>query len=138
MGKSLSRFRLEAFRRQAGRCYYCTAPMWLEDAESFAQTHSITFRAARWLQCTAEHLHARCDGGPDSADNIVAACRHCNSKRHWRRKVALSATAYLRLVRRRLTQGRWHCAQIMARRIAAVSTVAPDPPMHVSQLEGSD
>jgi hypothetical protein len=30
MGKSLMRFRLDAFRRQAGRCYYSSAPMWHE------------------------------------------------------------------------------------------------------------
>ena len=129
MGSPLARFRLDAFRRQAGRCYYCTAPMWLEDAKSFAQTHSITFRAARLLQCTAEHLHPRCEGGLDTPDNIVAACRYCNSKRHWRRKSAPSPTAYLRLVRSRLTQGRWHCHQIMACGLAPLTADDRDPPL---------
>jgi len=36
---------------------------------------------------TAEHLEARCEGGADSTDNIVAACRFCNGRRH-RAKVA--------------------------------------------------
>jgi hypothetical protein len=124
MAKSLFRFRLDAFRRQAGRCYYCTAPMWLEDAPAFARTYGLTDRAARLLQCTAEHLHAKRDGGADSMHNVVAACRFCNGKRHWGRKVAPSATTYLRLVRSRLAQGRWHCPQIMARGLARIR-IAP-------------
>jgi 5-methylcytosine-specific restriction endonuclease McrA len=32
--------------------------------------------------CTAEHLVARMDGGRDTRDNIVAACRRCNAARH--------------------------------------------------------
>lgn len=129
MCKPLSRFRLEAFRRQAGRCYYWSAPMWFENASAFARMHGITDRAARMLQCTAEHLQARRDGGKDSTANIVAACRYCNKRRHWRRKSVLSPAAYMRLVRLRLKKGRWHCHQIMARRLA---TVDQDPPLEAA------
>jgi len=31
---------------------------------------------------TAEHLVARMDGGKDTRQNIVAACRRCNEMRH--------------------------------------------------------
>ena len=117
MGKSLSRFRLEAFRRQAGRCYYCTAPMWLEDAESFAQTHGITLLTARWLQCTAEHLKPRRDGGNDSPQNVVAACYCCNLRRHKGRNTAPTPDAYRSLVRRRVSRRGWHALPIFERQL---------------------
>ena len=121
MGKSLLRFRLDAFRRQAGRCYYCTAPMWHEDCRAFAREYNLPERVCRQLQCTAEHLHARSDGGPDSRDNIVAACRWCNLRRHKGRKAAPSPGAFKTLVRRRLSLGRWHCSQILERGLVAVN-----------------
>lgn len=32
--------------------------------------------------CTADHLIIRSDGGRTTEDNIVAACRECNNRRH--------------------------------------------------------
>ncbi|MCB1483339.1 MAG: HNH endonuclease [Hyphomicrobiaceae bacterium] len=57
-------------------------------------------------RCTAEHLVARCEGGPDTIQNIVAACWLCNNRRH-RRKVSLSAQTYLDHVRQRIAKGKW-------------------------------
>jgi hypothetical protein len=37
MSKSLSRYRTDAFRRQALRCGYCTVLMWMDDGVSFAR-----------------------------------------------------------------------------------------------------
>ena len=82
MNKSLSDLRIDAFVRQAGRCYYCTVLMWIDDGVSFARKHGLSSRVGRWLKCTAEHLLARRDGGRDSRDNIVAACLFCNLRRH--------------------------------------------------------
>jgi len=49
MRESLLRSRTDAFRRQAGRCYYCTVLMWSNDLASFARAHALSHRAARWL-----------------------------------------------------------------------------------------
>jgi hypothetical protein len=54
-------------------------------------------------RCTAEHLRARCDGGRDTSDNVVAACWICNSRRH-RRKVPLPPEEYRAFVRKRLAR----------------------------------
>ena len=69
MNKSLSDLRIDAFVRQAERCYYCTVLMWIDDGVSFARKHGLSSRVARWLKCTAEHLLARriraqIDGAP--------------------------------------------------------------------------
>lgn len=120
MGKSLSRFRLDAFRRQAGRCYYCTAPMWHGDWRTFAREYKLPERVCRHLQCTAEHLHARSAGGSDSRDNIVAACRFCNLRRHRGRNVAPTPSAFKMLVLRRVSAGRWHCSQILQHGLVAI------------------
>jgi len=56
--------RYHACRAQGGLCFYCRQPM--------------------GRNVTAEHLRARSDGGPDTHENIVAACRYCNLQRHAR------------------------------------------------------
>jgi hypothetical protein len=104
---SLSRLRAVAFTRQGGRCYYCAVPIWLIDAKSFAQKHPLTQRQTKWLQCTAEHLIARQDGGTDSPDNIAAACLYCNQHRH-RCRVAPSPSMFRQRVRLRMARGGWH------------------------------
>lgn len=83
----IRKFRRRAFARQHGRCYYCQRPM-LEgdDLADFAVLHGLTCRQALQLRCTAEHLQARQDGGMDTEDNLVAACRRCNAGRHHRRE----------------------------------------------------
>ncbi|WP_407931797.1 HNH endonuclease [Devosia sediminis] len=54
-------------------------------------------------RCTAEHLRARCDGGKDVPENVVAACWLCN-KRRYRRKVPPAPEDYRKLVRKRLSK----------------------------------
>lgn len=95
MPSNIQRFRMAAFVRQQGRCYYCDAPMWI--ASSCGSRH---------LQCTAEHLVARCDGGHNRAENIVAACAYCNHTRH-KRKRPQDAHAYRLHVQNRIRLGRW-------------------------------
>lgn len=103
--------RSAAFERQHGRCYYCGAPMWNENPADFAARHGLTRGAAERLRCTAEHLLPRQDGGPDSADNIVAACAYCNHTRHRTPRV-LAPGDYRQRIQRRLRQRRWHPPKI--------------------------
>jgi len=98
--------RQSAFSKQNGFCYYCNRPMWQEKPNKFAKKHLISNRDARNLQCTAEHLIARCDGGNDKKSNIVAACLFCNQKRHERKK-PLSLPQYKEHVTNRINKGRW-------------------------------
>ena len=108
----LVRHRKSAFIAQSHRCFYCDFPMWESDCMSFAQAHKISLSQAKLLKCTAEHLKARQDGGKDTAKNIVAACQWCNQRRH-RIKQAPSPCVYRQLVQQRLSNGRWHCMEVI-------------------------
>ena len=105
--RQITRNRLSSFLRQEGRCIYCRVLMWWDDIKSFTARHGMSLRAARPLQCTAEHLVPKCDGGGDDATNIVAACRRCNQARH-RRKVVPAPKPYGLEVQRRVGRGKWH------------------------------
>ena len=118
--KSLLRARSIAFGRQSGRCLYCGVPMWSDDSTAFANQHGISPHLAKWLQCTAEHLHARCDGGTDAAKNIAAVCWLCNHRRHARRS-PLTPQQYQQLVRKRVLAGRWHPPEILTKGLCATS-----------------
>ncbi|WP_200383196.1 HNH endonuclease [Thiococcus pfennigii] len=108
---SLLASRYRSYRAQGRRCHYCGAPIWLRDLTGFARLHRLPLELAARLQCTAEHLVARRDGGTDARANIVAACVFCNTRRHARRH-PLSASAYRELVARRMAQGKWHPREI--------------------------
>jgi 5-methylcytosine-specific restriction endonuclease McrA len=108
--RSLAFTRSLAFRLQSGHCYYCGCCMWENSPAEFARQHGITEREAHRFKCTAEHLLARQDGGTDARENIVAACRFCNSSRH-RRVHALRPEEHRRRVRARLKHGKWHPKQ---------------------------
>ena len=108
MYRTPTRARAQAFHRQGGRCFYCSVRMWTDDVLAFAARYGLPRSAAMWLQCTAEHLHARQDGGRDASGNVVAACRWCNHRRHSRRVVAPAPEEYAKLVTRRVQAGRWH------------------------------
>ncbi|MDO8328876.1 MAG: HNH endonuclease signature motif containing protein [Fluviicoccus sp.] len=108
MKTAIQKHRITAFQRQSGRCFYCGLPMWQSQPEVFAQAHGLTLAQVKGLQCTAEHLHARCDGGKDKADNIVAACSICNRRRHAGKKMALSPMDYAWKVNARIQQMKWH------------------------------
>ena len=100
------RFRTRAFHAQHGRCYYCRAPMWLDDPHAFAQAFRCTTGQLPALQATAEHLVAVCDGGKTTAANIVAAHQLCNRRRHLA-KVPLAPDRYRERVTRRVARGKW-------------------------------
>ncbi|AGH49033.1 HNH endonuclease [Sphingomonas sp. MM-1] len=112
---SLAKIRDVKFWQQGSVCYYCQQPMWLRDFSVFAKTYGLTLSQARHFQATAEHLLARCDGGTDSSENIVAACLYCNRHRH-AAQVALSPALYKKKVGFRLRSGKWH--KFVARREA--------------------
>ena len=119
MAKSLVRLRRAAFHRQGGRCHYCDVLMWMDDGSSFARMYRLSVQQAALLQCTAEHLVARQDGGKDSADNIVAACLRCNRMRHQGWKTALPAERFVKHVRRMLSRKVWHRSQVFERGLIA-------------------
>lgn len=73
----------------------------------------LTPKEAKSLQCIAGHLTAGCDGGRSNADNIAAACQHCNRTRDLRAK-PLDPPAYQALVQRRLSRSGWHATTITA------------------------
>ncbi|MFN4350995.1 MAG: HNH endonuclease [Hylemonella sp.] len=111
----LQHLRQRAFTRQGCRCFYCGQLMCTGDTHLFAQKLGITARQAKWLRCTAEHLRARQDGGRDTADNIVAACFWCNTRRHLGRpKRAPDANTFATRVRGRVARGKWHPAGLCA------------------------
>jgi 5-methylcytosine-specific restriction endonuclease McrA len=97
--------RRQAFNRQGGFCYYCDVRMWLNSPEELDLPKGSA--AASRLQCTAEHLVPRSDGGRELATNIVAACAHCNHTRH-RQKRPPEPPQYRAKVRGRVAQGGWH------------------------------
>ncbi|MFZ6048615.1 HNH endonuclease [Pseudomonas sp. CR3202] len=107
MSRALIRHRFNAYINQSGRCFYCGVAMWLKGMEGFAHKHHMSLRQAWRFKCTAEHLVARCDGGGDEPENIVAACSYCNCKRH-DRKQSMSSDHYRRYVLGRLQSRRWH------------------------------
>ncbi|WP_409527380.1 HNH endonuclease [Rhizobium sp. BK109] len=86
--------------------------MWETDPKSFSARFGLTGRATLHYRCTAEHLKARCDGGRDAKENVVAACRYCNGNRH-KRKRPKDPVSYRELVRSRMEQGRWRPITLM-------------------------
>ena len=115
VAKSLSRIRSRALQLQGGRCFYCSVLMWTDDCAAFANRHRLPPRLAKWLQCTAEHLQARQEGGRDSIKNIAAACRVCNHRRHAQRRIAPTPEEYRALVRKRVSKKAWHPPQVFER-----------------------
>jgi 5-methylcytosine-specific restriction endonuclease McrA len=110
MTKAIVRLRLQAVAKQNGLCFYCRCPLYEQrkiDSATFASRHALSPRQARRFASTAEHLVPKSEGGTNRAENIVAACRHCNSKRHQRRN-APSFKDYRDHVLRRLGNGKWH------------------------------
>jgi 5-methylcytosine-specific restriction endonuclease McrA len=104
--KKLRKARRRAMQAQGGRCIYCRQPMWDDRPDAFCKAYGLPGRRALSFRCTAEHLVARGEGGPDSPENIAAACRFCNHQRH-KAKKALDPVAYAAKVRSRLASGRW-------------------------------
>ncbi|MGO8493618.1 HNH endonuclease [Rhizobium ruizarguesonis] len=81
--------------------------MWEIDPKIFSTRFQVPGRAVLLFRCTAEHLQARCDGGLDTEENVVAACQYCNRNRH-RTKRPKDAASYASFVQSRLERGRWN------------------------------
>ena len=81
--------------------------MAVEGEHQFAAKYGLSLPQAKRHCPTAEHLHARCDGGSNAATNIVATCWHCNSLRHRCHK-PMAPASYKRYVQRRMNKGKWH------------------------------
>lgn len=124
---SLINNRNRAYESQGGVCYYCGLPMWLNDeAAVLVEYLGLRARHIPWLQCTAEHLIAKADGGTDAAENIAAACHYCNSRRHRQRHDrAPSSSSYLARVRQCMAEGHWHPVQSTLELWGTASTPAP-------------
>jgi hypothetical protein len=118
----LKSLRRKAFQQQQGLCWYCNLPMWFTCPDELLGLDS----SVAWLaQCTAEHLIARCDGGKDAADNIVAACARCNDGRH-QLPVPPQPSDYRRYVQIKLGENDWHHPSVMEsclRRAKAISAL---------------
>ncbi|WP_369597404.1 HNH endonuclease [Rhodoferax sp. TH121] len=86
--------------------------MWLEeDAEVLTDYLGLEAPQVKLLRCTAEHLHARTDGGTNAGENIAAACYFCNSRRHRQRHdQAPEPDDYRARVKARMASGHWHPA----------------------------
>jgi hypothetical protein len=82
MTTRIAHFRAQAYVAQRELCYYCRCKMCISDPAKFARSNGISVRQVRQVQCTAEHLTSRRDGGTDTRSNIAAACWHCNKLRH--------------------------------------------------------
>ncbi|WP_354005685.1 HNH endonuclease signature motif containing protein [Desulfofustis limnaeus] len=111
---TLQKSRNSAFLKQAGRCFYCNFPMWLDHKDDFAKVHKLSSREADRFRCTAEHLLARSESGKDTKDNIVAACLYCNQNRH-RRKNPPTPNRYKEFITRRIKKGKWIPSQLRSR-----------------------
>ena len=99
--------RLKKMQVQNGLCYYCGQPMWEDDAATFCRAYDVPARHAAKFRCTAEHLHAVCEGGVDSEDNIVAAHSFCNWARHHGFEKPSDPDAYAAHIRESLAAGAW-------------------------------
>ena len=133
MPAKLVRLRSQAFFRQQGRCCYCDLPMWMDNPQGFAEVHGITLAQAHWHQCTAEHLLARQEGGPDSEANIAAACKWCNMRRHRGAKEAPTPDQYRMLVRNRLAQRRWDRQWVFTNRMLADARMVSSTPKRIER-----
>ncbi|UWQ15360.1 HNH endonuclease [Aliiroseovarius sp. M344] len=109
--KKTSKIRRAKMLAQGGRCYYCDLPMWEHEAEKVGWPDLWTNEKPKTLQCTAEHLVPRSDGGVDTPENIVAACWFCNTTRHKRKQVR-SPQEHRAHVKKRMRKGRWLQASI--------------------------
>jgi 5-methylcytosine-specific restriction endonuclease McrA len=105
--KRISKFCRVAFVRQCGLCYYCGLPMIPRGAvEQLSSELALSLNQAQSVTATAEHLHARSDGGADTEKNIAAAHLVCNQRRHHVHP-APDPETYKAKVKRRLAKGGW-------------------------------
>ena len=109
--RKLLLLRRQACKRQNFRCFYCQHPIWETHPEVFAERHQLPPKLVGQLKSTAEHLVAKQDKGPDTYENIAAACLWCNTHRHLGRALtAPNPLAYKLEVEDFVSQGQWHPA----------------------------
>ena len=106
MPNTLTKNRHLALTNQSHRCYYCGFPMWDDDPAPFISKYGVSPAQAQRVRCTAEHLQARCQGGSNASQNIVAACQFCNQTRH-KARTPLDPERYRQRVQQRVAQGKW-------------------------------
>jgi len=125
----LAQLRRKKMHVQGGCCYYCGLPMWDEGCDEQAVLQTVPKGVKKLLRCTAEHLHARSEGGKETPMNIVAACMFCNRTRH-RAKCAKSPDDYRDHVIRRMAAGKWLAGMSMhlSQRKAEAFTATRKPP----------
>lgn len=109
--KALKNIRRTKMLEQSGRCYYCDLPMWDAALDNRLPAICRSSGLPKILQCTAEHLRPRSEGGENTAENIVAACWYCNTTRH-KRKCPPSPETHRTRVRQRMAAGQWLAAQV--------------------------
>ena len=102
MPSSFRFYRTHSAHRQRWLCYCCNLPM----GGTGSPYSGLLSIAGEQLYSTAEHLHARKDGGANSLTNIVAAHAICNKRRH-RRGAPLEPQAFRDLVQRRVSERQW-------------------------------
>ncbi|OOG42900.1 HNH endonuclease [Polaromonas sp. A23] len=113
--KRLIQLRREAFLAQNCQCFYCRLRIWERGGRQLAKELGIPIRLAKHLRCTAEHLKPQAKGGPDTPENVVAACAWCNSHRHaGRAQHAPEPSAYRAEVTECMKTGGWHPAGLAA------------------------
>lgn len=112
MGNSIQNARQKAFNKQAGHCFYCGLRMWQHSPDELVNECGLSAAQAKRLQCTAEHLRARCNGGRNTLANIVAACAHCNHTRHLHPNPPIPSV-YREEVRARISRGKWHHPEVV-------------------------
>ena len=112
MTSRITLVRRRALGKQRYECFYCGFPLWepkLRPIEDYLPMVGMTRQQAKQFKATAEHRTPRCEGGSNSAENIVAACRRCNHTRHHRTYVQ-PLPMYQQFVRRRVAKRAWHHA----------------------------
>ena len=107
MSQSCVTKRARAFKSQNGKCFYCGIPMWLAGITDHFFRGKISEKAMSRIRCTTEHLQARCDGGSNATENLVAACHFCNQARH-RRPNPPESGDFQKLVMSRVRIRKWH------------------------------
>ena len=91
MFNPIAHYRAQAYAAQHGRCFYCHVEMCNGHPAPFAQSHGISIAQAQLLECTAEHLIARKDGGRNTRENIVARRPGQSSRSRLRMAFAITA-----------------------------------------------
>lgn len=110
----LTHSRSAAYLAQGGYCCYCCLPMPEPGQhEATAARLGLSPKIARAIECTAEHLHAKGEGGTEGQANIVAAHRVCNERRHRQPQHVLEPEVMFDSAVKQVAAGGWHRRRIL-------------------------